>query len=45
MASKVLILTGYAYDFPREQLAAYTMISKPIRMSSLLSAVNQAINT
>ena len=41
---KVLILTGYAHDFPREQLAAYTVLSKPIRMGKLLSAVNQAIN-
>jgi len=42
---KVLIVTGYAFALPREQLARYTVLSKPIRMSDLLQAIQQALVT
>jgi CheY-like chemotaxis protein len=40
---KVLIVTGYAFALPREQLARYRVLSKPVRMSELLQAIQQVL--
>jgi DNA-binding NtrC family response regulator len=41
--SKVLIITGYAFDLPREQLGRYEYLLKPVRPSELLREVARAL--
>jgi CheY-like chemotaxis protein len=41
--SKVLIITGYAFDLPREQLERYEYLLKPVRPNELLEAVKRAL--
>jgi CheY-like chemotaxis protein len=43
--SKVLIITGYAFDLPREELARYEYLLKPVRPSELLEAVGRVLHT
>jgi len=42
--SKVLIITGYAFDLPREQLGRYDYLLKPVRPSELLQEVARALD-
>ena len=42
--SKALIITGYAFDLPREQLDRYEYLLKPVRPSELLEAVERALH-
>ena|SRR5436190_11382558 len=37
--TKVLIITGYAFDLPREELEKYEFLLKPVRPNELLRAV------
>ena len=41
---KVLIFTGYANQFPPEELARYTVVTKPSSMSSLCETAARLIN-
>jgi DNA-binding NtrC family response regulator len=43
LGMKVLIVTGYAFALPREQLARYAVLSKPVRMGDLLQAIEQVL--
>jgi CheY-like chemotaxis protein len=43
--SKALIITGYAFDLPREQLGRYEYLLKPVRPSELLEAVGRVLHT
>ena len=40
---KVLIFTGYAHEFPPDQLARYTVVMKPSSMSDLIEVVGRLI--
>ena len=40
---KVLIITGYAFDLPREELSRYEYLLKPVRPSELLEAVERVL--
>ena len=40
---KALIVTGYAFQLPREQLLRYPYLLKPIRPSELIAAVQRSI--
>ena len=40
---KALIITGYAFDLPREQLGRYDYLLKPVRPSELLEEVARAL--
>ena len=42
--AKVLIITGYAFELPREQLGRYEYLLKPVRPSELLEAVERALH-
>ena len=42
--SKALIITGYAFDLPLEQLDRYEYLLKPVRPSELLEAVERALH-
>jgi two-component system response regulator PilR (NtrC family) len=42
--SKVLIITGYAFDLPREQLGRYDYLLKPVRPSELLDEVARVLD-
>ena len=42
--SKALIITGYAFDLPREQLGRYEYLLKPVRPSELLEAVERVLH-
>lgn len=42
--SKTLIITGYAFDLPREQLGRYEYLLKPVRPSELIEAVERALH-
>jgi DNA-binding NtrC family response regulator len=42
--SKALIITGYAFDLPREQLDRYEYLLKPVRPSELLEAVERGLH-
>ena len=42
--SKALIITGYAFDLPREQLDRYEYLLKPVRPSELLEAVERVLH-
>jgi two-component system response regulator HydG len=43
--SKALIITGYAFDLPREELGRYEYLLKPVRPSELLREVARALQT
>ncbi|HLY45102.1 MAG TPA: response regulator [Stellaceae bacterium] len=38
---KTLILTGYAFELPREQLGRYDFLLKPVRPSELIEALER----
>jgi DNA-binding response OmpR family regulator len=40
---KVLIFTGYANEFPPDELARYTVVLKPSSMSDLMDTVGRLI--
>lgn len=42
--AKTLIITGYAFELPREQLGRYEFLLKPVRPSELLEAVKRVLN-
>jgi CheY-like chemotaxis protein len=42
---KVVIFTGYAHDFPPDELAQYTVVMKPASMKDLMRTVAQVLNT
>jgi CheY-like chemotaxis protein len=42
--SKALIITGYAFDLPREQLGRYEYLLKPVRPIELLEAVERVLH-
>jgi DNA-binding NtrC family response regulator len=42
---KALIITGYAFDLPQEQLGRYDYLLKPVRPSELLEEVARALHT
>ncbi|HEX3535425.1 MAG TPA: response regulator [Stellaceae bacterium] len=41
--SKALIITGYAFDLPREQLERFEYLLKPVRPHELLQAVERVL--
>jgi DNA-binding NtrC family response regulator len=43
--SKVLIITGYAFDLPKEDLARFEYLLKPVRPSELLEAVERVLRS
>jgi DNA-binding NtrC family response regulator len=40
---KALIITGYAFDLPREQLGRYEYLLKQVRPSELLEAIERML--
>ena len=42
--TKALIITGYAFDLPKEQLGRYDYMLKPVRPSELLAAVERVLD-
>jgi DNA-binding NtrC family response regulator len=40
---KALIVTGYAFDLPREQLERFEYLLKPVRPRELVQAVERAL--
>jgi DNA-binding NtrC family response regulator len=44
MGTKALIITGYAFDLPKEQLGRYEFLLKPVRPSELLDAVERVLD-
>jgi DNA-binding NtrC family response regulator len=43
MGVKVLIYTGYIYEYPEEERARFTVLAKPIRLARLLQSVQTAL--
>ena len=41
--AKTLIITGYAFELPREQLGRYEFLLKPVRPNELLEAVERVL--
>ena len=41
--TKTLIITGYAFGLPREQLERYEFLLKPVRPNELLTAVGRVL--
>jgi DNA-binding NtrC family response regulator len=41
--AKALIITGYAFELPREQLARYDFLLKPVRPGELLDAIERVL--
>jgi DNA-binding NtrC family response regulator len=41
--TRSLIITGYAFDLPKEQLWRYEYLLKPVRPSELLEAVERVL--
>lgn len=41
--AKALIITGYAFDLPREELEKFEYLLKPVRPGELLQAVERAL--
>ena len=39
-----LIITGYAFDLPREEIRRYEYLLKPVRIGELLAAIERALN-
>lgn len=42
--SRALIITGYAFDLPRDQLTRYEFLLKPVRPNELLEAVARVLD-
>ena len=42
--TKTLIITGYAFDLPRDQLGRYDFLLKPVRPQELLEAVERVLD-
>jgi CheY-like chemotaxis protein len=42
--AKALIITGYAFDLPREELGRFEYLLKPVRPSELLDAVERVLH-
>lgn len=42
--SKTLIITGYAFDLPHDELGRYEYLLKPVRPSELLEAVERILH-
>lgn len=42
--AKALIITGYAFDLPKEQLGKYEFLLKPVRPSELLEVVGRVLH-
>ena len=40
-----LIITGYAFDLPKEELGRYDFLLKPVRPDELLQAVERKLQT
>jgi CheY-like chemotaxis protein len=40
---KTLIITGYAFQLPREDLSRYEYLLKPLRPAELLKAIERAL--
>lgn|SRR5579872_1794121 len=40
---KALVITGYAFDLPREELERFEYLLKPVRPGELLQAVERAL--
>jgi DNA-binding response OmpR family regulator len=43
--TKVLIITGYAFDLPRAELERYYYILKPVRPSELLAEIERVLGS
>jgi len=43
--AKTLIITGYAFELPRDQLGRYEYLLKPLRPSELLEAVDRVLHS
>ncbi len=41
---RALIITGYAFELPKEELARYEFLLKPVRPSELLDAVARVLH-
>jgi CheY-like chemotaxis protein len=42
--ARALIITGYAFELPKEQLGRYEFLLKPVRPSELLEAVARVLD-
>ncbi len=42
--TKTLIITGYAFDLPKDQLGRYDFLLKPVRPAELLEAVERVLD-
>ena len=42
--AKILIITGYAFELPKEELGRYEFLLKPVRPSELLEAVERVLH-
>jgi DNA-binding NtrC family response regulator len=40
---RVLIYTGYIYEYPEEERARFTVLAKPIRLARLLQSIQTAL--
>jgi len=43
--SKALIITGYAFELPKEELGRYDFLLKPVRPDELLMAVDEKLHS
>jgi two-component SAPR family response regulator len=43
--TKTLIITGYAFQLPREDLIRYEYLLKPVRPAELLKAIERALDS
>jgi len=42
--AKTLIITGYAFELPKEELGRYQFLLKPVRPSELLEAIDRILH-
>jgi DNA-binding NtrC family response regulator len=42
--TKTLIITGYAFDLPKDQLGRYEFLLKPVRPHELLDAIGRVLD-
>src|SRR5437868_7574093 len=42
--AKALIITGYAFELPREELGRYQFLLKPVRPNELLKAIDEILH-
>ncbi len=42
---KALVITGYAFQFPKERLAQHDVLLKPIRQGELVGAIERRLGT